>query len=524
MLVENQILGELVVNLWGMTTKLSRTLGELMAQIHQTFALGEASNELLVRKPSINKQVPARAWRKFFVRMLCVGDASVLVSCMAIYVWIAKTQTSLTAGILVICIWLLCLAVLRTRAIDQIGSGATEYKRVLNASVLTAGAVSTISVVAQDTALRPILLIVVPIASVGLLIQRWGLRRWLNGRARQGSYLSNVVVVGSAQDILYVQTQLARSVASTYHVVGTVIDGEYRSDTLEKESFGGLMTVERSYGIDTVTERVRSTGADALIIAGSLRGGNTAVQELCWGLESTETQIIMVSSLTNVAGPRIRVRPVDGLPMMHVDLPSFSGAGFVLKRAMDIFVSALALVFLLPILGTLSLLVRMDSPGKIFFAQERVGLRHSRFRMFKFRSMVQGAEALRNQLSDLDEGNGVLFKVRHDPRITAVGRWMRKHSLDELPQFLNVLRGEMSLVGPRPPLPEEVAAYTGPTERRLYIKPGLTGLWQVSGRSDLPEDEALRLDLYYVENWSLLGDLMIMWRTLKVMLNGKGAY
>ncbi|GAA4373801.1 hypothetical protein GCM10023166_24830 [Paeniglutamicibacter cryotolerans] len=191
---------------------------------------------------------------------------------------------------------------------------------------------------------------------------------------------------------------------------------------------------------------------------------------------------------------------------------------------MDIVLSAVALLALAPLLGVLALLIKKDSKGPVIFAQERIGTNGQSFKMFKLRSMVVNAEEELERLQSKNQGSGLLFKLQDDPRVTKVGAWLRKFSLDELPQIYNVLRGDMSLVGPRPPLPKEVAKYEGHVGRRLYIKPGLTGLWQVSGRSDLDWEEGVRLDLYYVENWSVTGDLMIMWRTFKVMLHPVGAY
>ncbi|MGP5026141.1 sugar transferase [Glutamicibacter ardleyensis] len=454
--------------------------------------------------------------------MLVAFDTAVVISTITAFAFIHAGTGLVVTQIGVAALWLAVLTVLRTRSIDQIGAGITEYKRVVNAGWLSMGIIAVVAVVLEINELRPVLLVAVPIGTIGLLGERWILRRWLNGKARSGYHLSNVVVVGSAVDVAYARAQLQRSAVTTYNVVGTIIDSASNTDrqVIENDHYG----MPQVHGIEFTVGLVTETGADAVIVAGPLGGGSNSVRELSWNLESTETQIILVSSLTNVAGPRIRVRPVDGLPMMHVDLPSFTGTTFVLKRTMDIIGSLFALFLLTPILLLLSVLVKRDSAGAVFFNQERVGLRGSHFKMLKFRSMVANAEELKDDLRADNEGNGVLFKMKHDPRVTKVGEWMRKHSLDELPQFYNVLRGDMSLVGPRPPLPDEVAAYTGHTERRLYIKPGLTGLWQVSGRSDLPEEEAVRLDLYYVENWSILGDFMIMWRTLKVMLNGKGAY
>jgi exopolysaccharide biosynthesis polyprenyl glycosylphosphotransferase len=209
---------------------------------------------------------------------------------------------------------------------------------------------------------------------------------------------------------------------------------------------------------------------------------------------------------------------------MEVDLPHYTGARHVVKRVMDLLVAGVALVVLAPVLGVLALIVHLDSTGPVLFRQERIGKDGSPFAMLKFRSMVADAEARLDALTEKNEGAGVLFKVKDDPRVTRCGKWMRKYSLDELPQFINVLKGEMSLVGPRPPLAREVGEYEHYTHRRMLLKPGITGLWQISGRSDLDWDDSVRLDLYYVENWSIMGDLMILWRTFRAVLAPSGAY
>ena len=209
---------------------------------------------------------------------------------------------------------------------------------------------------------------------------------------------------------------------------------------------------------------------------------------------------------------------------MHVELPRFTGGKHTLKRLVDIVASAAALLILSPLLCALAWIIVRDSKGPVFFRQERVGRNGKRFKMVKFRSMVTTAEQDLAALRDLNEGAGLLFKLKNDPRITTCGRWLRKYSLDELPQFWNVLNGDMSLVGPRPQLPGEVEGYEGDVSRRLLIKPGITGLWQINGRSNLGWDESVRWDLYYVENWSLTGDIMILWRTLRVILHPVGAY
>jgi exopolysaccharide biosynthesis polyprenyl glycosylphosphotransferase len=249
-----------------------------------------------------------------------------------------------------------------------------------------------------------------------------------------------------------------------------------------------------------------------------------ALRRLAWRLERDEVDLIVASALVDVAGDRTTIRPVDGLPMLHVEHPRLGGAARVVKEIVDRVGAASLIVLMSPLLLTLAVCIRRESPGPVLFRQVRVGRDGQQFLMYKFRSMRLDAEARLAEIQHLNEYDGVLFKVRNDPRVTPVGRWLRRLSLDELPQLFNVLRGHMSLVGPRPPLPEEVAAYPDDVRRRLAVKPGMTGLWQVSGRSDLPWEEAVRLDLRYVENWSLSLDLVIMMRTVSAVTRSSGAY
>jgi exopolysaccharide biosynthesis polyprenyl glycosylphosphotransferase len=225
-----------------------------------------------------------------------------------------------------------------------------------------------------------------------------------------------------------------------------------------------------------------------------------------------------------VAGPRLQIHPVAGLPLLHVDRPQYRGAVKVRKLALDLIWAGLGLLVLLPLFIVVAILIKFDGRGPVFYRAERIGLNGKPFAMLKFRSMVVDAGKRRIALIGQNEGAGPLFKLRHDPRFTRVGRWLRRLSIDELPQLINVLLGQMSIVGPRPPLWAEVATYSGDVHRRLLVKPGITGLWQVSGRSNLPWEESVRLDLYYVENWSLIQDLMIVWRTIGAVFKGTGAY
>jgi exopolysaccharide biosynthesis polyprenyl glycosylphosphotransferase len=232
----------------------------------------------------------------------------------------------------------------------------------------------------------------------------------------------------------------------------------------------------------------------------------------------------MAPALTDVAGPRIHTQPVAGLPLIHVTTPRLEGAKGIAKRGFDLTAATALLVLLALPMALIAVLVKIDSAGPVFFRQTRIGRAGEPFRMLKFRSMVADAEMKLDSLRSSNQGSGPLFKLKQDPRVTRLGRFLRRYSLDELPQLLNVMSGSMSLVGPRPPLPQEVEQYDKSAHRRLLIKPGITGLWQVSGRSDLSWDDSIKLDLYYVENWSMIQDLMILLRTAGAVTGKNGAY
>ena len=269
------------------------------------------------------------------------------------------------------------------------------------------------------------------------------------------------------------------------------------------------------------------TSADAVAVTATAAFGPTAVRRLSWDLEKTSAELILAPALTDIAGPRVHTHPVAGLPLIHVERATYSRPTRIVKTAFDLFGASLLLLLLSPQMLTLAVAIKVSSPGPVFFRQERVGVQGRRFRMIKFRSMRVDAEALLEELrarQAMDAGNSILFKIKDDPRITKVGKFIRRYSLDELPQLLNVLRLEMSLVGPRPPLAAEVAQYEADVHRRLLVKPGMTGLWQVSGRSDLDWDETVRLDLSYVENWSVTGDLVILAKTARAVMGSSGAY
>ena len=476
-------------------------------------------------------QSAAVAWNRKYSRILTATDALVIfaVALAGNLAWFGSTlaplrigayqTTYLVVSLVVGVAWMLALHVYRSRDSRITGIGTDEYKRVVNASVVLLGGLALASVVFQFDMSRGYFGLVLPAGVGGLVCSRWLMRQWLQAQRQQGRYLSRVLVLGRPRDVRYVVHQINAKSRAAYSVVGVTLTGKQRP-WLDVDDKRLPVVCDENSVVDAVA-RLR---ADAVIVAGPTKGGSRYVQELGWQLEESATQLILTTGLTNVAGPRIHSRPVEGLPLMHVELPQYSGGKHVLKRGLDIMLSGAALLALVPVFAVLAVLVRRDSPGPVIFRQERVGRGGKTFEMLKFRSMVQTAEDDLAGLLDRNEGSGVLFKMQQDPRVTRVGRWMRKYSLDELPQLWNVFLGHMSLVGPRPPLPREVAQYGNRVHRRLYIKPGLTGMWQINGRSELNWKDGVRLDLYYVENWSLAGDLIILWRTVQMLRKPVGAY
>jgi exopolysaccharide biosynthesis polyprenyl glycosylphosphotransferase len=272
-----------------------------------------------------------------------------------------------------------------------------------------------------------------------------------------------------------------------------------------------------------IASAVLQSGADTVVLTSGHLDPDE-IRDLSWQLEKVNVDLVVSPGMVDVAGPRLTVRQVGGLPLLHVDKPQYDGAKRFLKRAFDLCFSAMVLLVAAPILLAAAIAIKLNSRGPVFYRSERIGLDGRSFRMIKFRSMVVDADERLADVVHLNQGGGVLFKIRQDPRVTSVGRFLRRYSIDELPQFINVLLRDMSVVGPRPPLRSEVESYDVQVRRRLLVRPGITGLWQVSGRSDLSWEESVRLDLSYVENWSMLTDLAIAAKTASAVWRGSGAY
>lgn len=475
----------------------------------------------------------SRAWERRYWRKLLATDLAVIIVSVfgAQFIRFGPATAELEVPVTrygefiltytvvstaLVLLWLLALSVGDTRDSKVFGTGPSEYKRVAQATIFTFGIYAIIAYLARAQIGRGYLLLALPIGLFLLLLTRWLWRKRLHRQRAKARNRYRTLIVGERTKSTHVAREIMRDGSAGFNLVGAVTDRGSANELLPNvpvfASFPELVSVVDEQGVDTVI----ITSTDAI--------SPEHLRRIGWELEARQVDLIVTAALTDVAGPRIHMRPVSGLPLIHIDYPKFVGRKQFAKRMSDIFGSVLLLVLLSPLLLVLAILVAVTSSGPVLFKQERVGQGGRTFRMLKFRSMIVNAEDLLPGLLDQSDGNGQLFKMKNDPRITRVGSVLRKYSLDELPQLVNVLKGEMSLVGPRPPLPHEVESYEEWVHRRLLVKPGITGLWQVSGRSNLSWEDSVRLDLYYVENWSLMGDLIILWRTVKTVAKPEGAY
>ena len=414
-------------------------------------------------------------------------------------------------SVILIGLWLLALRVHNAYDPRLFGHGPEEYRAVATATVRLFATLAIISYLFKLELARGFLLVALPFGLTGLFLARWIWRRWLGAQRAEGRLCDAMIVVGDRGHLAGLIAALRDVPEAGYTVVGACCsDGT--------DPVAGVPIVGTEHQAAEVAARL---GVDVVACSGSWRLGSEGLRRLGWELEGTGIGLVLAPGMTQVAGPRILTRPVAGLPLLHVEAPTFTGPKRAVKSTFDVLGALFIGIILSPLLIVIALLVARDG-GSPFYKQVRVGQGGKPFVMWKFRSMVPNADQVR-PLENRD-GAGPLYKLKSDPRITPLGRFIRRTSIDELPQLWNVLRREMSLVGPRPPLADEVAKYEQDVYRRLLVKPGMTGLWQVSGRSDLPWDDAVRLDLYYVENWNLVEDLKILWRTVMTVVKGDGAY
>ena len=480
--------------------------------------------------------VTAWDWRRAYARRLVITDLLVLVWVVfgVQIAWFGVESSNVSfrgdlgtlavnytaISVLLIVSWMLVLGVFGSRGYRVLGTGAEEYKLIADASIRLFGIVAIIAFLGHIDFARGYILIAFPLGLAVLAFSRWIWRQWLGVQRLRRSYSARVVLMGSEETAVRIASILAAQSSAGYLVVGVCLPNGAVGSTLA----GGTVPVLGDF--DDITEALEIVGADTVVVTSNEQISALRMRELSWSLEPGRHHLVVAPSLTGIGGPRIHTRPVAGLPLIHVETPRYEGRKQFAKRAFDIIVSGSLIVLLSPLLAIIALCVRSGGSGSVLFRQERVGINGSTFTMLKFRSMVHDAEALLAALQDEQrlEGNAVMFKMADDPRITRAGRILRRFSFDELPQLFNVFDGSMSLVGPRPPLPGEVEKYETHVHRRFLVKPGITGLWQISGRSNLSWEDTVRLDLFYVENWSIASDIIILWRTARAVVAREGAY
>ena len=459
-------------------------------------------------------------WRRAYVRNVALADFGVAVVA-GVTAAGARFGTGVTARYVIVAallppLWMIAVRVTGGYEMRFLGAGSDEFRRVLNAGATLTSALILVSYSAHTELSRAYLAISMSMVVTLDMLARFRLRKRLHRVRASGQCMSTVVAVGHAPAVEQLIQELRREPHHGLEVVAACLPGKSTASEV-----AGVPVVG---DLSETADVVRNIGAATVAVLPCPEMDGVRLRMLAWELEKTSTDLYVAPALLDVAGPRTTIRPTAGLTLLHVDHPQLDGPRQALKDLFDRSLGALVLLVLSPLMLAIALAIRLSDKGPALFTQIRVGKDGRPFKIYKFRTMVVDAEARLAELREKNELDGVLFKMRRDPRVTKVGAHLRKWSLDELPQLFNVLLGEMSLVGPRPALPDEEARYAEHVRRRLVVKPGLTGLWQVSGRSDLSWDESVRLDLRYVENWSLALDLQILWKTAVVLFRGSGAY
>lgn len=431
-------------------------------------------------------------------------------------------QRATALSVALVVTWLAALGILQSRDVSLVGVGSEEYRRVVTATGWVFGATAAASLILQTQLSRGYLLIALPLGLIGLIAGRHLLRRDLGRRRTRGEVTTRVVILGKPDSIQMLCESLARSTDGGYQVAGVCIP-DFQGSPGEQlvTSAGALPILGDENSVDAA---VSLTGADSIAVTSVEHLGHEKMRKLAWQLDFLGVDFIVVPGMTDIAGPRLKLRPIDNLPLFHIARPNHDGPSRYGKRIFDLAFGTAALLAVLPVMAIVALAIKLDDPGPALFRQERVGLHGKRFRIVKFRSMSVDAEARKNAERSGAGSDGVFFKSASDSRVTRIGRFIRATSIDELPQLFNVLAGSMSIVGPRPLVPGEGDSIEHFVQRRALVKPGITGLWQVSGRSDVSEEERIRLDHSYVDNWSSVQDLLIVWKTVRAVLKRSGAY
>lgn len=480
-------------------------------------------------------------WRFAFVASLIAIDLAVMLLSLTVSLVINGAAFDAIGDvmpfwlflILFSLIWLLCLAFAGTYHRHVMADGYELYAKIINASLLTIISYCSLAFIFKLALPRTALIIAPVIAFFLDIIARWQMRQALRRHRSKGSCKYRTVVIGSSDGINKALQTMRNCMNWGYEPVAVCpIEADPASkDAYVVTSYTPDANIEGSSKLKVIPfnsafPRIcESLGVQEVYVADVLSRDSEMLHGLSLAVESLGMELALAVSLADVSGHRLYLRNTTEQPVLLASLPQYTGAANVIKRLLDIIGSLCALIISSPILLGVAIAIKLDDGGPVFFSQTRIGLHGKPFKMYKFRSMVTNAEELKKKLAEeTGQEDRFIFKMKDDPRITKVGHFIRKTSLDEFPQFYNVLKGDMSLVGPRPALPEEVARYGSLYSARLLVKPGITGPWQVSGRSDLSQEQSEYLDVSYIENWSIAGDLAILAKTVMVIFTGRGSY
>nr|WP_232079096.1 sugar transferase [Mycobacterium florentinum] len=489
---------------------------------------------LAAQSVAVPSATVVRRWQNLYAGRLRVSDTLIVSGSVMLAQLVrfgeSPARTSAYSGpvmtmfsILFAALWLSSLAVFQTRSPRIIGAGIDEYRRIGSASFWTFGIIAMVTLLAKVDLARGYLAIALPAGTLGLLASRSLWRQHLGSLRARGQCQTKVLAVGDRQAVTHLAHELARNPRAGCVVVGVCIPGygPSRGNTLVVDGREVPILGDESHAVAAIDR----CGADTVAVTRTEHFGVRGIRELMWQLETKDVDLVVSPGVMDVAEARLTLQLTAGLPLLHVEKPQYEGTQRFQKQAFDFCFALAALIATAPVLIVAAIAVKLTSRGPVFYPSERIGIDGNPFTMLKFRTMTDGADKqIEHLLAHNESTGGMLFKIRNDPRVTPVGRLLRRFSIDELPQFINVIKGDMSVVGPRPPLRREVENYDGDVARRLLVKPGVSGLWQVSGRSDLSWEQSVRLDLSYVDNWSMAGDLMIIAKTVKAVLTSHGAY
>lgn len=470
----------------------------------------------------LRKVIARPRWEARYVHSVIVADLVAMAASLGLHKWWGSSpgngHLQFLFGLVVMALIAAAMSLGRAWDPSVLGQGSEEFGRLLWAAVRLAVVVGLLGLALKLPEVRPYVFGVVPVAFILAAVGRMALRKVLHRNRRNGACMRQVLAVGDEDAVAKLIMCTRRA---THH--GWTVTGACTPSGADSTGVLSALGVKVVGDLDSVAVIAGNGGYRVVTVAHTSGWSSRWLHHLAWDLEGTGVELVVDPDLMEIAGPRLHVAAVGDLALLRLTEPVFTGASRVAKGVSDRLGAALLLLALAPAMIALAIVVCSDG-GPVLYRQRRVGKGGKQFSMIKFRSMVVDADQRQAELAGSDQGSGPLFKLRQDPRVTRVGRFLRRYSLDELPQLFNVLSGSMSLVGPRPPLPEEVAHYSRDAQRKLLVKPGMTGLWQISGRSDLSWEESVRLDLRYAENWSLTLDALILWKTLGAVVRGRGSY